>query len=118
MKKFLLIAALVMLFFSLDHPLVNEPREALFGSVLNKVGGLGKTSKDTLAKRTLARIESEMTLNDSEADYLRGSLSTNDGLATFNTRYCVNGDLNLYFYSQRLKQVCKLVAKERQQESK
>lgn len=109
MKNFFLLVILVLAFFSIDHKIIKEPREEFFGFITNFLNGSMKTTKDSAAKTANDRIKHKLQLTSAQSTYVNTHTKTNTNLRAFNTRFCVNNDLNLYFQGNDLRQVCQII---------
>lgn len=109
MKNFFLLVILVLAFFSIDHKIIKEPREEFFGFITNFLNGSMKTTKDSAAKTANDRIKHKLQLTSAQSTYVNTHTKTNTKLRAFNTRFCVNNDLNLYFQGNDLRQVCQII---------
>ena len=109
MKNFFLLVILVLAFFSIDHKIIKEPREEFFGFITDFLNGSMKTTKDSAAKTANDRIKHKLQLTSAQSTYVDTHTKTSTKLRAFNTRFCVNNDLNLYFQGNDLRQVCQII---------
>ena len=108
MKKFLLLVVLVLAFFTIDHPVIKEHREAILGEGVNLLNEQSKVARSTAAKIARTHITQKIELDETELEYLNDALSTDDKLKAFHLRYCKENDLNLYFYGNKLNEICRI----------
>jgi len=109
MKNFLLLVVLILAFFSIDHKIIKEPREELFGTITHFLSGSIKTTKDSAAKSASERIKSKLELTSTQSTYIDTHTKTNQKMKAFNTRFCIKNDLNLYFQGNDLRQICQII---------
>jgi len=109
MKNFFLLVVLILAFFSIDHKIIKEPREELFGFITDFLSGSIKTTKDSAANKANERINNKLELTSAQSTYVNTHTKTNQKLRAFNTRFCVNNDLNLYFQGNDLRQICQII---------
>ena len=109
MKNFFLLVIVILAFFSIDHKIIKEPREELFDFISDFLSGSIKTTKDSAAKKANERIKNKLQLTSAQSTYIDTHTKTNKKLIAFNTRFCVNNDLNLYFQGNALRQVCQII---------
>ena len=110
MKKFIILVIVVLAFFTVDHPLVKEPRERLFNDGIDLLSDASKVNRSPTASMTKNKISAQLTLSESEREYTEKTFTTDDSIRLFHLRYCRERDLNLYFYDERLNTVCKIVS--------
>lgn len=110
MKKFIILVIVVLAFFTVDHPLVKEPRERLFNDGIDFLSDASKVNRSPTASMTKNKISAQLTLSESEREYTEKTFTTDDSIRLFHLRYCRERDLNLYFYDERLNTVCKIVS--------
>ena len=111
MKKFLFLAIIVLAFFTIDHPEINKYRDALVGEGHNLLNDQTIVTRSTAAKLARSVITERLELDETELEYLDEILSSDDKLQAFHLRYCKENDLNLYFYGNKLTEICR-IAKE------
>ena len=109
MKLFLVLVLVVLALFTIDHPIIKEPRDKLLGDGVGVLSEASKVNRSPAANRAKNQIKSALTLSDSELEYLEGTMSSDEKLQIFHTRYCRSKDLNMYFYDDRLNTVCSIV---------
>ncbi|MCQ8880134.1 hypothetical protein NQT69_19245 [Pseudoalteromonas shioyasakiensis] len=110
MKKFLFLVIVVLALFTIDHPMIKEPREKLLGEGVGILSSASNVNRGPAANMAKNRIKSALSLSESELEYLEETMQTDEQLQLFHTRYCRSKDLNLYFYEDRLNTVCKIAA--------
>lgn len=108
MKKFLLLVVAILALFTIDHPAIKEPREALLGEGVSLLSEQSKVARSTSAKIARTQIAQKLELDETELEYLNDALGTDDKLKAFHLRYCKENDLNLYFYGNKLNVICKI----------
>ncbi len=113
MKKFLLFVLLFFTFLSVDYPPVNKIRTQLFDSFTQKMSDSTKMQVNQAAKRIVEQINKKLSLSNQEKKYIEKNLSTNDDTAEFNSKYCTNRNLNMYFQGDRMRQICRIIASEK-----
>ncbi|MFC0119982.1 hypothetical protein [Pseudoalteromonas xiamenensis] len=109
MKKFLFFVVVVLIFFTVDHPLIKEQRDKLLGEGMTALGETSQLQHSLAAKVARSEIERQLSLTETERDYLNEALLTDKKLEEFHIRYCVRNELNLYFYESRLAVICDIV---------
>ncbi|EGI71898.1 hypothetical protein H5085_19325 [Pseudoalteromonas sp. SR43-6] len=109
MKKFIILVVVILAFFTIDHPLIKEPRERLLGEGIGFLSDASKVNRSPAANMAKNRISSQLKLSESEGEYVEKTFTTDDSVQLFHLRYCRERDLNLYFYDDRLNTVCKIV---------
>ncbi|BDF95914.1 hypothetical protein KAN5_27520 [Pseudoalteromonas sp. KAN5] len=90
--------------------MIKEPREKLLGEGVGLLSSASKVNRGPAASMAKNRIKSELTLSETELEYLEETMQTDEQLQLFHTRYCRSKDLNLYFYEDRLNTVCGIAA--------
>ena len=110
MKKFIILVLVILAFFTIDHPLIKEPREKLLGEGISFLSETTKVNRSPAANMTKSRIKSQLRLSDSGQEYVEKTFTTDDSVQLFNLRYCRERELNLYFYDERLNTVCKIIS--------
>lgn len=109
MKKLFLVVILILAFFSINHKMINEPRENLFNTLADILSGSMKATKDRAAKEANKHIKNILELTPAQSTYVDTHSKTNQKLRAFNTRFCINNDFNLYFQGNDLRQVCQII---------
>ncbi|CCQ12766.1 putative orphan protein [Pseudoalteromonas luteoviolacea B = ATCC 29581] len=109
MKKFLLLMVIVLVFFTVDHPMIKEHRDTLLGEGMSVLGETSQLQHSMAAKVARSEIERQLSLSESEHEYIQEALLTNKKLDEFYIRYCEREELNLYFYEDRLAVICDIV---------
>jgi hypothetical protein len=115
MKKFIILVIVILAFFTIDHPLIKEPRERLLGEGIGFLSDASKVNRSPAANMAKSRISSQLKLSESEHEYIETAFTTDDSIQLFHLRYCRERDLNLYFYAERLNTVCKIVSESLEQ---
>ncbi|MEL0642451.1 hypothetical protein V6260_17775 [Pseudoalteromonas aliena] len=110
MKKFIILVVLILAFFTIDHPLIKEPREKLLEEGIGFLSDASKVNRSPAANMAKNRIAAQLKLSESEQEYIEKTFTTDDSVQLFHLRYCRERDLNLYFYDERLNMVCKIVS--------
>lgn len=118
MKKFLILMVVVLVFFTVDHPLIKEYRDKLLGEGMTVLGETSQLQHSMAAKVARSEIERQLSLSESEHAYIQEALLTNKKLQEFYVQYCERKELNLYFYAERLDQICGIVAASRADSAK
>lgn len=108
MKKFLFFVVILLALFTVDHPTIKEPRDAVLNHGIAILSDQSKVQRSPAAKIARTLITQELSLNQSELDYLNDALGTDDKLRAFHLRYCQEHDLNLYFYGDKLNVICRI----------
>ena len=104
-----ILVVVILAFFTIDHPLIKEPRERLLGEGIGFLSDASKVNRSPAANMAKNRISSQLKLSESEGEYVEKTFTTDDSVQLFHLRYCRERDLNLYFYDDRLNTVCKIV---------
>ena len=109
MKKFFILVVVILAFFTIDHPLVKEPRERLLGDGIGFLSSKTKVDRFPVATMTRNKINKQLALSRSEQDYVEKTFINDESVKLFELRYCRQRDLNLYFYEERLTTVCRII---------
>jgi hypothetical protein len=109
MKKFIILVILVLAFFTVDYPPLNEYRTKLFGDGVAILSESTKINRSPVANLTKTMIAKQLTLSESEREYIDKAFTTDDSVRLFHLHYCQERDLNLYFYEKRLDKVCHVI---------
>lgn len=109
MKLFIILILIVLALFTIDHPMIKEPRDKLLGEGVGVLSEASKVNRSPAANRAKNRIKSALTLSESELEYLEQTMSSDEKLQIFHNRYCRSKDLNMYFYDDRLNIICSIV---------
>lgn len=109
MKLFIILVLVVLTLFTIDHPIIKEPRDKLLGEGVDVLNKASKINRSLAANRAKSKIKSALTLSESELEYLEQTMSSDEKLQVFHNRYCLSKDLNMYFYDDRLNTVCSIV---------
>ena len=110
MKKFLILVLIILALFTIDHPLIKEPRERLLGDGVSLLSDASKINRSPAANMAKTNIKSQLNLSNSELEYIEETFTTDDKLQVFHLHYCREKDINLYFYGERLNRVCSIVS--------
>ncbi|MCF2859587.1 hypothetical protein L1286_19065 [Pseudoalteromonas sp. SMS1] len=111
MKKYLLLVLIVLALFTIDHPLIKEPRDKLLQQGVETLGETSETQYSLAAKQARQLISQSIQLSESERSYLKTALATDEKVKIFHLRYCQEHELNMYFYGPKLKTICDAAAK-------
>lgn len=106
MKKFLFLVIVILGLFTIDHPSIKEPREALLSQGITILSESSKVKKSPAAKRAREAVIRTVVLSAEEQTYVNDAFATDDKLKAFHLRYCKENDMNLYLYGLKLSQVC------------
>ncbi|WP_404342215.1 hypothetical protein [Pseudoalteromonas mariniglutinosa] len=109
MKKFLVLVVVVLALFTVDHPMIKEPRDRLLGNGVGMISDAAKVNRSPAANMAKNNIKSQLQLSESEQQYIEDSFVSDEQLQIFHVRYCREKDINLYFYGERLNKVCSIV---------
>ncbi len=109
MKKFFILVVVILAFFTIDNHLVKEPRERLLCDGIGLLSSTTKVDRFPVATMTRNKINKQLALSRSEEDYIDKTFTNDESVKLFELRYCRQGDLNLYFYSERLTTVCRII---------
>lgn len=112
MKNYFLFVLLILILASVDHPSIAKPRQALYDKIMGTLSESSKVKTDQEAARSLARAKEKLRLSQTAEDYLTKQLETNRKMSSFKSRYCVQKELNSYFYGDDLRQICKIIDEE------
>ena len=110
MKKFLILVLILLALFTIDHPLIKEPRDRLLGEGVGMISDVSNVNSSPVANMTKNKIKSQLNLSNSELEYIEETFTTDDKLQVFHLRYCREKDINLYFYGERLNRVCSIIS--------
>lgn len=110
MKKFLILVLIILALFTIDHPLIKEPREKLLGDGIGFLSNASKVNRSPAANMAKNNIKSQLNLSASELEYVEETFITDEKLQVFHLRYCREKDINIYFYGERLESVCSIVS--------
>ncbi|KID59113.1 hypothetical protein N473_07845 [Pseudoalteromonas luteoviolacea CPMOR-1] len=111
MKKYLLLVLIVLALFTIDHPLIKEPRDKLLQQGVDTLGETSQTQYSLAAKQARHEIAREIELSASEQAYLLDALATDEKVKVFHVRFCQEHELNLYFFGPKLNTICDIAAK-------
>ncbi|MBQ4834157.1 hypothetical protein J8L70_12960 [Pseudoalteromonas sp. MMG010] len=109
MKKFIILIIILFALLSIDHPLLNKYRAQLLGDSVSYLSDAAKVNRSPVATLTKNLITKEIRLSDSEREYINKTFTSDESVRLFHLRYCKQHDLNLYFYEERLDQVCNTI---------
>ncbi|MGB0985646.1 MAG: hypothetical protein ACPGVL_00415 [Pseudoalteromonas spongiae] len=112
MKNYFLFVLVILILASVDHPSIAKPRQELYDKIMGVLSDSSKVKTDQEAARSLERAKEKLRLSQTAEDYLTKQLATNQKMSSFKTRYCVQKELNSYFYGDDLRQICKIIAEE------
>ena len=59
MKKFIILVVVILAFFTIDHPLIKEPRERLLGEGIGFLSDASKVNRSPAANMAKNRIKSD-----------------------------------------------------------
>ena len=110
MKKFIILVLIILALFTIDHPLIKEPRERLLGDGVNVLSDFSQVNRSSAANMAKNTIKSQLNLSSSEREYVEEAFLNDDKLQIFHLHYCREKDINLYFYGERLERVCNIVS--------
>jgi hypothetical protein len=110
MKKFIIMVIVILAFFTIDHPLIKEPRDSLLADSIGFLSDASKINLSPTATSVKNKVSAQLKLSESELEYTEKTFTTDDSVRLFHLRYCRERDLNLYFYDERLTTVCKIVS--------
>jgi hypothetical protein len=110
MKKFLLLVIVVLGLFTIDHPMIKEPRETFLNQGVDILSESSKVQRSPAAKHARDAINRTLSLNTDVQSYIDDALATDDKLKEFHLRYCSENDANRYLYGATLIQVCDITA--------
>ncbi|TMN42705.1 hypothetical protein CWC03_05840 [Pseudoalteromonas sp. S2755] len=108
MKKFLVLAIIVVALFTVDHPLIKEPRDRLLGQGVEVLSESSKVQRSTAARIARANVVKTITMTDDEKRYIEEALATDEKVRLFHLKYCKESDYNLYFYGPDLVKICEI----------
>ncbi|WP_440054318.1 hypothetical protein ACSLBF_15865 [Pseudoalteromonas sp. T1lg65] len=109
MKKFFLFVAIVVAFFTIDHPWVKTPRDKLLGESIDALSESSKVQRNTTARYARTNIAKAIEMDADQQTYLNEALSSDDKTRLFHLRYCKERDTNLYFYSDQMTKICEVL---------
>ncbi|GEK11486.1 hypothetical protein HUZ36_19920 [Pseudoalteromonas sp. McH1-7] len=110
MKKFLVLAIIVVALFTVDHPLIKEPRERLLGQGVNTLSESSKIQRSTAARIARANVAKAITMTEDEKAYINEALASDEKVRLFHLKYCKENDYNLYFYGSDLITICEIAS--------
>ncbi|MEO2281300.1 hypothetical protein [Pseudoalteromonas pernae] len=110
MKKLLLFVVIVFALLSIDHPIIKEPRDKIYSQLKSDMSSSTQVQRDTKARKAQDKIREAISLNANQEKYIEQELSTNSSVTRWHQKYCVNKELNEYFYGDDLMQVCSILA--------
>ncbi|ALU43917.1 hypothetical protein [Pseudoalteromonas rubra] len=110
MKKYLILVVAILALFTIDHPSIKEPREQIIQYGVDLLGDTSKAQYSLAAKLARQQIKKELTLTESEQNYIMSALSTNEKMKVFHLKFCEGNELNMYFYGPKLLDVCEIAA--------
>ncbi|WP_138631578.1 hypothetical protein [Pseudoalteromonas spongiae] len=112
MKNYFLFVLVILILASVDHPSIAKPRQELYDKIMGVLSDSSKVKTDQEAARSLKRAKEKLRLSQTAEDYLTKQLATNKQMRAFKNLYCVQKELNSYFYGDDLRQICKIIAEE------
>ena len=83
---------------------------ACFGTLTQGQKEFSKVKTEQASELVLKQISERLELSQSAQDYLNKKLATDMSMKRFNTQYCENNELNVYFYGDDLRQICKFIS--------
>lgn len=110
MKNFFIFVVIILALLSIDHPTIKEPREKLFEQVTGKLSDSTKLQKESLAKDVRIEITETVRLREKERIHIEETTTSDDKVIAWHKRYCEQRDLNPFFYGDKLRQVCQIMA--------
>lgn len=115
MKKFILLAIIVVALFTVDHPMIKEPREKLLGQGVEALSETSKVRRSTAARIARAKVVKALEMTEAEHNYITEALATDEKVRVFHLKYCKENDINLYFYGPDLIKICDITAQAMQE---
>jgi len=112
MKNFFIFVVIILALLSIDHEIIKKPRDELFAMFSDKMSESTKLQKDKLAKKINAEIKAKVKLKEKERIHLDENTDTDVKVSVFHKRYCTDRDLNQFFYGDKLRQICQIMASE------
>lgn len=112
MKNYFLFILVFLILVSVDHPTIAKPRQEFYDKVMGILSDSSKVKTNQKAARSLKRIKEKLRLSKTAEDYLSKQLITNHKMNSFKKRYCVDNELNTFFYGDDLRQICKIIDEE------
>lgn len=109
MKKLLIFVIVLFALLSIDHPIIKEPRDKILGTVMSDLSDSSKVNKEVKAKKARERIYDALSLSAAQNSHIEQHLSTNNSMARWQQKYCVDRELNEYFYGDDLMQICSII---------
>ena len=88
MKKFLILVLIVLALFTIDHPLIKEPRERLLGDGISLLSDASKVNRSPAANLAKSNIKTQLNLSNSELEYVEDTFTTDEKLQVFHLHYC------------------------------
>ncbi|MFY8273784.1 hypothetical protein AAEU32_06625 [Pseudoalteromonas sp. SSDWG2] len=110
MKKLLLFVIVLFALMSIDHPVIKEPRDKLLGTVMTDLSESSQVKHEVKAKKALASIRDAISLNSEQDIHITQNLRTNANMFRWEKQYCINKELNEFFYGDDLLQICQIIA--------
>ncbi|MEO2267784.1 hypothetical protein V1358_10760 [Pseudoalteromonas sp. YIC-656] len=111
MKKLLLFVIVVYALLSIDHPIIKEPRDKIFNTVMSNLSDSSKVNTEVKATRALKAIKESMSFTDEQLKHLEANFQSVREMYRWEAKYCKTPALNEYFFGDDLRQVCDLLAK-------
>lgn len=112
MKNYLLFVLLILILASVDHPTIAEPRAQLYDKLMSFLGDSTKVQTNRKAERVLERVKKRLRMSEQQESYIQRQLASDDKMASFNSRYCKQNELNSFLYGDELRQVCRIIHEE------
>ena len=110
MKNYLFFVLVILLLVTIDHPVIAKPRQQLLDEFITFIGQFSKVKTEQVSNQVLEKVSERLKLTLSAQNYLNKQLATDISMDRFNIRYCVNKELNNFFYNDDLHQICKFIS--------
>ncbi|BBN80251.1 hypothetical protein PA25_02360 [Pseudoalteromonas sp. A25] len=109
MKKFLIFALLIVALFTTDIEMIKQPRQQLLETSIAILSESTKVQRPSAATRARTSIEQQIPLTDKQAAHLDEELANDFVMKKFYQQYCVEREMSLYFFTDKLENICDIL---------
>ncbi|CAH9067543.1 hypothetical protein PSECIP111951_03824 [Pseudoalteromonas holothuriae] len=109
MKKFLIFVLLVLSLFTTDIEVIKQPREQFLAQSIDFLSESTKVQRPSAATRARTRIDQQIELTEKQATHLDEQLSSEIALRKFFQQYCVEREMSLFFFTDKLENICDII---------
>ncbi|MBD1582351.1 hypothetical protein [Pseudoalteromonas sp. S16_S37] len=109
MKKFLIFVLLIVALFTTDIEMIKQPRQQFLEKSIAMLSESTKVQRPSAATRARTRIDQQIQLTDKQAAHLDEELATDLAMKKFFQQYCVEREMSLYFFTDKLENICDII---------